>query len=193
MAKRAEAQDGVGGPGKWLVLAAMFVAALIAYWPALRGAFIGDDFIYLPTSEITRDPAGWWRAWVATGTQDYYPLTYTLWWLMWRAWGPVTWPYHLVNVALHTASAWLIWRTLRAMAVRGAVAAAWLWLLHPLNVAGVAWMAELKDTLSMLFFVGAIRCYVEALAGPAPAARRGWYCGSIALFAAALLSKTAVV
>jgi tetratricopeptide (TPR) repeat protein len=62
-------------------------------------------------------------------------------------------PYHLLNVFFHAASAILLWCILRVLWVRGAWLGAALWALHPVMVQSVAWVTELKNTQSCLFFL----------------------------------------
>lgn len=68
---------------------------------------------------------------------------------------------HLENVLLHIGSAWLLFYSLldaTGRAWRSLLVAA-LFALHPVNVESVAWAAERKNVLSMLFFVLTLRAY----------------------------------
>jgi hypothetical protein len=127
--------------------------------------------------------------WFTTESQEYYPLTGSLWWLQWRVWGQNAAGYHVVNVLLHAANAVLVWMALRRLNVRGAWLAGLVFAIHPVNVATVTWISELKNTLSMLFFLVAILLYLRF----ANAGHWRWYAASLAAFLLALLSKAAVV
>src|SRR5262249_44565220 len=123
---------------------------------------------------------------------QYYPLTFTSFWLERHAWGVGTAaPFHLTNVLLHAASAIVLWRVLRRLAVPGAWLAAGLFALHPVHVESVAWISERKNTLSCLLFPLSLLAYLR-FAGIGGAARRRWlaYAGAGLLFTAALAAKT---
>ena len=92
------------------------------------------------------------RIWTEPGaTQQYYPLAFSAFWLQHRLWGDSTLGYHLVNILLHAFSALLFLRILRRLALPGALLAAAIFALHPVHVESVAWMTELKNTLSGVF------------------------------------------
>src|SRR5262249_18714253 len=66
------------------------------------------------------------------------------------------------NLALHIICSLLLWHVLRLLAVPGPFLAALLFALHPVNVESVAWIAQRKNLLAMLFFLASIACYVRA-------------------------------
>ena len=111
-------------------------------------------------------------------------------------------PYHVVNVLLHSAGAVVLWRVLRCLRVPGAWLCAALWALHPVEVESVAWVAELKNTLSGLFFLGSVFFFLRWLGAGEHAARehggRGpgsWPLYGLSLLCAALAmaSKSSTV
>jgi tetratricopeptide (TPR) repeat protein len=147
--------------GRMLGAAAAALAALWAYGPALRGAWVWDDDVEVVQNRVLRDPAGWWTPWVRPAGQDYFPLKSTLQWLQWRLWGDRVAGYHLTNLALHLLSAWLIWRLLERLGLRwGWVGGLWF-ALHPLAVESTAWIAEFKNALSLPLLLGAMIAYLE--------------------------------
>jgi protein O-mannosyl-transferase len=62
-----------------------------------------------------------------------------------------------------------------------------LWALHPMQVASVAWIAERKNVLYVLLWLGSLLLFVRA------EQRRGARVLSLVLFALALLSKAAAM
>ncbi len=152
------------------------------YWPSLGGGFLWDDHLWLTDSPLVRAPDGLRQIWFSTVPYDYFPLTYTTFWIEWHLWGADPAGYRVVNLVLHLASAGLLWRLLTVLRVPGAWFGALLFAIHPVNVASVAWIAERKNTLSMVFFLGSLICHARA--------RTGWALG---LFVLAALGKTSVV
>jgi len=139
----------------------LFAGLLLAYGPAYRGTPVWDDDHHLTP------PALWpWeglgRIWTdLSATQQYYPLTHSIFWLLHRLWGDWYPGYHILNVLLHGVSALLLLAILRRLDVHGAWLAAGLWAFHPVQVESVAWMSELKNTLSGVFYFSAALAYLE--------------------------------
>ena len=173
-----------------LVLIAVTVAC---YWPALNGEFQWDDGVLIRDNELLRSLAGLRDIWFSTKPYDYFPLTYTSFWLEWPLWGNDPAGYHLVNLGLHLAAAGLLWRLLLELRLPGAWFAALLFALHPLNVASVAWIAERKNTLSMVFYLACLLCYVRFEHTTDALARRRRYGWALGFFVLAALSKSSVV
>src|SRR5205807_3748384 len=92
--------------------------------------------------------------------RQYHPLLDTVYWVEDKLWGQATLGYHFVNILLHAASALLLMKILQKLQVPGAWLAAAIFALHPVLVESVAWMVELKNPLSGLFFFAAILAYL---------------------------------
>jgi tetratricopeptide (TPR) repeat protein len=130
---------------------------------------------------------GLWRIWFELGaTQQYYPLLHSAFWLEHRIWGDAVLGYHLVNVALHAISAYLVVLIVRRLALPGAWLAGLIFALHPVFVEGVAWISEQKSTLSGAFCLTAALVYLNF----DRTRRRQQYFLALGLFVLALLSKT---
>src|SRR5450432_524640 len=148
--------------------AIILVATLIAYFPAMRGQFIWDDDYYVTRNGLLTNFDGLQKIWFGVlphpseyPLPQYYPLTYTTFWLEYHLWGLEPAGYHTVNVILHLCSAMLIWLILRKLNVPGAWLAAAIFSLHPINVESVAWIAERKNVLSVLFFLASLYAYLR--------------------------------
>lgn len=164
----------------------LFAATLVAYSPAWHGGVLWDDNAHLTRPDL-QSTAGLWRIWFDVGaTQQYYPVTHSAFWIMHRLWGDATLGYHLVNIALHASSAWILALILRRLAIPGALLAAVLFALHPVQVESVAWMTELKNTLSGVCYLGAAFFYLRF------DERRQTrdYATALVLFVVGLLAKT---
>jgi len=122
---------------------------------------------------------------------NWHPLT----WLVTHAgcgfvWRAGVWA-HLTNVLLQAAD-WVLLFLLFVAATGEAMksaAVAWLFAVHPLNVEAVAWVAERKTVLCMLFFLARACAYVRHAKKPSIAR----YAVVMVLFALGLLSKVMVV
>lgn len=104
-------------------------------------------------------------------------------------WDGAVLPYHLVTIFCHALLALLIWRVLGKLNVPGAWLAAAVFALHPVHVESVAWLSEIKNTLSGVFAAAAMLAYLAYDEDR----HRGSYFGALALFAFGLMTKTAVV
>src|SRR5690606_26146776 len=130
------------------------------YWPALHGAMLWDDDAHMTRPEL-RDTFGLARIWFEMGaTQQYYPVMHSAFWLQHRLWGDDTTGYHVVNILLHAGSAGLIVVLMRRLKLAGAWFAAALFALHPVCVESVAWISELKNTLSTFFYLLALLAWL---------------------------------
>ncbi|HVM51097.1 MAG TPA: tetratricopeptide repeat protein [Candidatus Acidoferrum sp.] len=180
-----------------LLLAVTFAA----YQPLWHAGFIWDDDSFLTNNPVIQGAHGLYRIWFTASTPDYFPLTSSVLWLEWRIWGNHPLGYHLVNVLLHAMSAVLLWRILRRLQMPGAILAAAVFAVHPVNVESVAWITEGKNTLAMVFYLTSLLFYVRVedqhVAGPPSSKLHArstlFYSLSLLAFACALLSKTAVV
>jgi len=173
---------------RWLVLlfGALALATFLAYQPAWHGDLLWDDDGHITPQEL-RSTEGLRRIWTDVGaTQQYYPVVHSAFWLMYRLWGDDPFGYHAVSIFLHALSAFLVVVILRRLAVPGAVLAGVVFALHPVHAESVAWITEIKNTLSGALYLAAALLYLRFDTERRPS----WYVGSAALFALALLSKT---
>lgn len=186
----------------WVFVLLVMVATMIAYlpcwWPAPPSAppskqlgFVWDDDVLCVANPLIKSPDGWREFWITKKTPDYFPVMSTGFWLQWRLWHMNPAGYRIVNALLHALNALLFWRILcRLMPRHGAAAklAAAIFALHPVNVESVAWIAEFKNTLSMLFFTLSLLAYLRFDTEN----RWTWYWLSFGTFLLALLSKIEV-
>ena len=164
----------------------IFLAALIAYLPALGGGTIWDDAGHITRADL-QSLAGLMRIWFEPGaTQQYYPLLHSAFWFEHLLWGDAPFGYHLVNVLLHATAACLFGVLLRRLAVPGAWFAAAVFALHPVCVESVAWIAEQKNTLSTVLYLGAALAYLRFDSSR----KSAHYAVAAGIFIAALFTKT---
>jgi tetratricopeptide (TPR) repeat protein len=172
----------------WLWALCLVVAIILTYLPALTGTPIWDDDAHITRPEL-RSLDGLAKIWTQPGsTQQYYPLVHTVFWVEHQLWGDNPLGYHLVNALLHCVSALLLVRILRRLEISGAWLAAVIFALHPVQVESVAWISELKNTLSGLFYFSAALVYLKF----DRTRKLGPYITALVLFSLGLLSKTVI-
>jgi tetratricopeptide (TPR) repeat protein len=172
----------------WLLGLLLAMAVFCAYQPVWHAGFIWDDEAHVTRPELC-SLGGLARIWFQLGaTQQYYPLMHSVFWVEHRLWGYSALGYHLVNVLLHVVVALLLVKILRQLKIPGAWLAAAIFALHPVQVESVAWISELKNTLSGVFYLGAALIYLEF----DRSRNRGKWVLALGLFAAGLMSKTVI-
>lgn len=181
---------------------APWVAALLAglgfalYHGALSAGFtLWDDDLYVTRNPIIRDTswAGIARLFTEFHVCNYHPLTWLTLMGEFALVGVSPWLYHLDNLLLHVTASWLVWALTRRLLPRRGVAVltALLFLVHPLRVESVAWVAERKDVLCATLYLATLVVWLDAMDGR----RVGWRGLPLALilFLAALLSKAMAI
>jgi protein O-mannosyl-transferase len=155
-------------------------------------AYDDDQYVY----ENPRVKAGLTAsnvAWACTTFfyANWHPLTWISYMLDFSLFGSNPGEQHLVNVALHLASALLLFLALARMTRqpwRCAVVAA-IFAVHPLHVESVAWISERKDVLSTFFEMLTLLLYVRYTAKPGARS----YLAVAAAFGLSLLAKPMAV
>ena len=172
----------------WVLGCLLAVATIIAYQHVWHAGFIWDDDAHV-TPPGLQSLNGLGRIWMQIGaTQQYYPFVYSVFWTEHKFWGDAPLGYHLVNVALHIFSALLLVKLLRQLNIPGAWLAAALFALHPVEVESVAWVSELKNTLSGLFYFGSALAYLRF----DRTRSKKYYALALGLFLLGLMSKTVI-
>jgi Flp pilus assembly protein TadD len=201
-------------------LAALLAAAIGVYAGVFSAGWIWDDDDYVYANPTLDQPDAVARIWTdPAASPQYYPLVFTVLWAEKQLWG--LWPpgFHALNVLLHAGSSLAIWQLVRRLGIPGGFLAGLLFALHPVHVETVAWVTELKNTLSLFFALLSLHAYLSFLDGrggitptsaPPPdvsaaastaaaeTARaplsglgpRAWYAAAVLLYAGAVFSKT---
>jgi tetratricopeptide (TPR) repeat protein len=163
------------------------VASFAVYAPALGGDFVFDDDIHLLENPVIEE-GGLRRMWLTPPENlNYWPVTWTSYWIEHQLWGLDPVGYHLVNVLIHAAGACLIWAVLARLGVPYPWLVALVFALHPVNVASVAWIAQRKNVLSLFFSALSLLFYLRFEQRRA----EGSYWLALASYLAAMLSKGA--
>jgi tetratricopeptide (TPR) repeat protein len=143
----------------------LVLATLALYNSVSRAPFLNyDDQLHVTDNLHVRAGLTWntvvW-AFHTSEASNWHPVTWLSHALDCQIFGLNPAGPHTINVLLHAANAVLLFLILESatgLAWRGLVIAA-LFALHPINVESVAWIAERKNVLSMLFFLLALAAY----------------------------------
>jgi tetratricopeptide (TPR) repeat protein len=186
----------------WFQALVLLALVFIAYIQVFRAGFIWDDESHLTRNPCVIGPLGLKEIWT-TAQAVYYPLVLTTFWVLHKVVGLNPLSFHALNILFHAVSAILLWRVLRLLEVRGAWLGAALWALHPVMVQSVAWVTELKNTQSCVFYLLSILFFLKWMdqgraVSRAPKRRTGErrflvFALSLLFFLLATLSKPSVV
>lgn len=179
----------------WLWALALILAIFLVYSPVWSAGYIWDDDAVVTANPVIVGPLGLKDIWT-TKAADICPLTLTTFWVAHKLWGVAPLPYHLLTVLLHAAGACVLWRALLSLRVPGAWLGAAVWALHPVQVESVAWIAEMKNTQSGLFFLLSILFFVKVMRAEALEKRSAWnsnYTLALLFAALAIASKSSTV
>ncbi len=184
------------GKNLYAALSVLLGAVTIAlYSPVLRYSFIvTDDRDYVTANPHIRGGLSWSTIqWAFTSTEaaNWHPLTWLSHALDYQLFALNAAGHHFDSVLIHALNAVILFLLLGWVTKRmgPSLLVAALFAVHPLNVESVAWVAERKNVLSMMFFLLTLCAYVWYARGPS--LRR--YAAVLVMFALALLAKPQVV
>jgi Flp pilus assembly protein TadD, contains TPR repeats len=165
-------------------------SGLLVYAPAVHGEWLWDDDEAIPLNPDLKDPWGWLTVWSgASPSADYFPLTATVRWIQWQVFHEAVAGYHLCNIALHLASALLIWRVFWKLGIGLPWLGGLIFAIHPIFVESVAWISELKNTLSLPLLLLSFLAWLDF-----GNSRKGVaYAVSLGCFLLAVAAKSSVV
>ena len=181
--------------GRLLCCLALAAVVLTVYNPVIHNSFVNyDDEGYIVQNAhvragLTRDTVKW--AFTTYDQSNWHPLTWLSHALDCEIFGLNPAGHHYTSVLLHAVNAVLLFLLLQSATGfrwRSLMVAA-LFALHPINVESVAWAAERKNVLSMMFFLLALYGYTWY--AHRPGMRR--YAVVTLAFALALMAKPQVV
>lgn len=143
----------------------LIVVTLALYYPVSAHPFFNyDDDIYVVGNPHVQAGLHWETVkWAFTSfrASNWHPLTWISHALDFKMFGLEAGRHHETNLLLHVINVVLLFWVLKratGYAGRSAMVAA-LFALHPINIESVAWIAERKNLLSMMFFLLALGAY----------------------------------
>ena len=186
----------VASSKRWiLLLGLVLVATLALYFPVNHHPFLNcDDDAYVTDNvHVKAGLTGETLAWAFTtyDAANWHPLTWLSHALDYQFFQLDPAGHHDVSLVLHVLNiALLFWVLWQATGYPGrSLMVAALFALHPINVESVAWVAERKNLLSMLFFLLALGAYRWYARRP----RVGCYAAVTLLYVLGLTSKPQVI
>lgn len=163
-----------------------FLAAGAVFAICLRNDFVYDDLLLLKMDDRLPDPAQWGRYWTESyngGVDNLYrPLVSMSYAMQWRLHGLRQWPFFLVNILLHAATAAAVAELTRRLndfrtrttdcpterladnqsarrtpqSAIAALAAGLLFATHPIHSEVVASVVGRAESMAALFMLGAM-------------------------------------
>ena len=165
-----------------IALAALLLAAVIAYQNSLAAPLVFDDAYSVELNPYIR---GLWPLWHALVPAPARPLVNLTFMANYALGGLDVRGYHLVNIIIHWLAAatlyGLVRRTLHTATLRErfassahglALAVALLWLVHPLQTQSVTYIAQRAESLMGLWYL--LMLYAVARSSGSPREQRWW-------------------
>lgn len=191
-----ESTPGSEDPKRSILIAVLLgVLTLALFSPAIGYGFVNyDDDLYVYENQHVLQGLNGSGIEYALTTSDigtWAPLTWLSYECDTTVQGPRARSYHLTNLLLHAAAGALLFFLLQLMAqsLWVSVTVAVLFLVHPLRVESVVWIAERKDVLCAFFWMLGLIAYWSY--AQKPNARR--WCAVFLCFVAGLMSKMMMV
>lgn len=152
----------------------VFIAAVVAYWPGLSGAFVLDDLSTLGALGNLGGVTDWdtFRSFVFGGTAGPTgrPVALASFLVDGNNWPTDPWPFKRTNLIIHLLNAALLGVLTRQIlqlldferpaAARLALISAAAWMLHPFLVSTTLYVVQRMAQLAMLFSLGGLIAYL---------------------------------
>jgi tetratricopeptide (TPR) repeat protein len=171
--------------------ALIFVAALLAFWPALQNGFLSfDDGETIYYNKTIQNPtlSGLLTARIVG---MYVPVSAMLYALVYQLAGESAYAFHAASLLLHAVASVLGFVLLRRLALPDAVAffAALVAAVHPIKAEPVCWVAAQTTLVFSVFYLAALISWVNFRRLGQPR----WRWGALLFFLLAALSKSAAI
>ncbi len=168
------------------------------YWQALGHSFLiyWDDNGYV-TRNLTIRSISWANvktAFTSFYIGNYAPIQIISYMFDYAIWGMQPAGFIFTNILIHAVNGILFYVLLIRLSWKRlpASAAALIFLIHPVQVESVVWVAQRKTVLALLFFLLSFIWYMRYREEPGK--HRGvWYASSLAAFILALLTKSVAI
>ena len=182
-----------------LAAAVIVAVGCVAYHNSFSGPFIFDDLANIPQNSHIRRL--WPLSHVLSGTAR--PVVAFTLAVNYAMGGLAVWGYHAVNLAIHVLAGLTLFgivkRTLEGPRLRErysgaatglALAAAALWVAHPLNTQAVTYLIQRGESLAGLFYLLTLYATIRGSSSGRPV---GWYAVAVAACALGAATKPILV
>lgn len=162
-----ESPVGVAGRsrryGRGLALAAVAVAAIACYAPALRAYFVLDDFTLLALARLLHEPLLAFTHDHFPGSLFFRPLGIFVWWLTTAAFDNAPRGHYAVNLALHLGCVLALYALLQRLRRNAPLNVVWtaVYAVHPLAIGTALWLSDRFDLIATTFSLLALNFAVR--------------------------------
>jgi hypothetical protein len=186
-----------GFKSHFLPILLLIIATIAVYATSLGHEFTNwDDPAYVLNNETIRGFSleHLHQAFTKYFVGNYAPLHLVSYMLDYSLWGLRPAGFIATNIFFHLLNGVLYYVLVFKLTKRRewAFSAAFIFLLHPVQVESVAWISQRKNVLAMLFFLIALLFYI-VYRERTRLKSLFWYSGSIVVFICALLTKSVTV
>lgn len=123
----------------------------LLYSPALSFGFIWDDFNYIVNNQMLSEVSKFSDIWLTTKSVDFWPLSYSYFWVIKYFFGVDPFYFHFFNTILFSASTVLLIYLLNILGVKGCAFLGLIYAVHPMNTSAVTWVFQAKTNLAIIF------------------------------------------
>ncbi len=180
-------------PGKADIVDWLVLLSLLVYANAIPNRLVYDDYPSIINNDLAHGVShakaifsgpSWWPPSMAA--KHFRPLTTLTFAANYSLHGLNPVGYHLVNNILHGLVAWLLYLVLLVSGLSGwaALAAAVLFVTHPLHTEAVYWGVGRAEMMAVGFLLATLYCHARARSGGVP-----WRVGAVICFVLGALSK----
>ena len=189
----------------WLVAAVIAAVVIATHWPSLDGEFLFDDVGEIAENRSIRSLWPPWRPMFEGGSLPHRPIPSYTFAVNYALHGLDPRGYHAVNIAIHLVNGWLIWWVVRWIGRRTgpgpsragsaagdgiALAAAALWLVHPLTTQAVDYVYQRMELLGATAILATVAAFLRSVDARQPAA---WRAAAVGVCGLGMLCKETVV
>ena len=129
----------------------LLILVVATYYKTIKFGFIWDDDHAILQNRSVQDPTGLFKIWSSGGSIDFWPITYSYYWIENYFFKDSSLGYHACNLILFFIQNLLILKLLKMLKLSAAFWVTLIFAVHPMNVEVVAWVTQSKTLLANIF------------------------------------------